>query len=147
MRLIKRAFVIFVLFADCTTYIPTVLYIVATGGDWVSSQVHFEYGALENHSEFTTDGSSPGPPVSFGRGNLLIARSAVRIFGVSILNNGIANLLTEFLINRYLGYKKLIQLFSLVERISVAAWLGWQQSHQHFWQWRENNRIADQNGW
>lgn len=132
---------------DPTTYAPSMVAWGATRLDWRSSQVFFENGLVEHNSRFTLSGRADAGAVSYGDGNRRILLDAVANLQLSVVNNVSERVVEHLLLPRFPNHRKLVRTLGWVERSVVASYWTYRLSADHFRQWQENGRRAQQLGY
>lgn len=132
---------------DPTTYAPAVLSYEAQRLDWKTSQVFLDRGWVEQNPRFTVSGRPNDVAVSYEAGNQKIRREALVRLQQSITNNLAIGIGERVLIARYPEHRKLFRVLSWVERISVASYMSYLASAEHFRQASKNRQLARANGY
>jgi hypothetical protein len=127
---------------DPTTYAPAAVSYVAQRWDWETSQVFLERGWMEKNAHFTISGRPNDLPLSYEAGMGQIRGEALVRLGWSVTNNLAAGVCERVLISRYPEHKKLIRTMSWIERVSVASYMLYVGSIEHFRQVSRNHRLA-----
>jgi hypothetical protein len=132
---------------DPTTYAPAVMSYDSQRRDWVTSQVLFRQGWLEVNPHYTTSGLPNDVPLSYGDGNARIRNEALRYFAQSAFNNIGATIVERSLSARYPEHRTLFRTLSWIERISVASYVSYLASVDHFRQAERNRVMATKLGY
>jgi len=131
---------------DPTTYVPTIVAWQATRLDWQSSQPFFQNGWFERNARFTVSGRSNDTPITYAEGNRQILVDAVANIQLSLINNISARVTERLLIPRYPNHPRLIRAIGWLERSAMASYLTYRLSAEHFRQWQDNERHANELG-
>ncbi len=132
---------------DPTTYAPAIVAYDGRMRDWRTSQPFFERGYLERNPKFTATGFSYDTPLSYEDGRRVILKDALIHLQVSAVHNATSRTLEYMLIDRFPEKRKLIRVLGWIERSAFASYLGYELSHRHYQQARENERLARMYGW
>lgn len=129
---------------DPTTYAPAVVAWEATRLDWRSSQIFFQNGSFEHNPRFTVSGRNDDIAISYAAGNRQILTDAIANLQFSLVNNVSARVIERLLMRRYPNYPKLLRAIGWIERSAAASYWSYRLSADHFRQWQENARRAQQ---
>jgi len=131
---------------DPTTYVPASIAYYATVRDWQTSQPFFANGATEMNARFTISGSPNDRPISYDAGNRLIVHDALLNLQISLASNAAGQIVERLLVDRFPNHRKLIRTLGWVQRVSLASYLSYSLSAQHFRQTSLNENLARQYG-
>ena len=132
---------------DPTTYAPAIVAWSATRLDWQTSQVFFQHGWTEHNARFTASGLGDDTAMSYGAGNRQILTDAFANLQISLVNNASSRVMEGLLIPRYPSHRRLLRAVGWIERSAMASYLSYRLSADHFRQWQENGRRAQQLGY
>jgi hypothetical protein len=132
---------------DPTTYAPAALSYEAQRLDWKTSQVFLDRGWLEQNPRFTISGRPNDVAMSYKAGNQEIRSEALARLQWSVSNNVATGICERILIARYPEHRKLFHVLSWVERISVASYVSYLASIDHFRQASRNRQRAREYGY
>ena len=127
---------------DPTTYAPATVVYAAKRQDWTSSQVLFEHGWLEGNERFTISGRPYDLPLSYASGLLQIRRDALGQLQWSVTHNLANRVCERILVRQFPAHRKLLRTLSWVERISIASYVTYLGSAEHFRQARRNRDLV-----
>jgi hypothetical protein len=131
---------------DPTTYAPAIVAWEATRLDWRSSQVFFQSGWFEHNPRFTASGRGDDTAMGYAAGNRRIFSDAVANLQLSLLNNVSERVMERLLMPRYPNHGKLLRTLGWIERSAMASYVSYLLSADHFRQWQDNERRAQQFG-
>jgi hypothetical protein len=132
---------------DPTTYAPSTLSYVSLRMDWNTSQVFLDRGWVEQNPGFTVSGRPYDVAKSYKAGNAEIRKEALVWLQWSVINNLAMGISERALVARYPKHRKLAHALSWVERISVASYMSYLASADHFRQASRNRRLAKEYGY
>ena len=133
-------------FLDPSTYAPAGLFYDATMRDWKTSQPFFRNGFVEHNSRFTRSGFSNDIPISYEDGRKQILIDSLVVLGVSAVHNFTERLIQHGLKNHFSEHKKKVLVLGIIERSAVATIQSFELAAPHYYQWRDNVRLAQQMG-
>ena len=131
---------------DPTTYAPAIVAWEAMRLDWRSSQVFFERGWIEQNPRFTVSGRAGDIAIPYAAGNRLIVKDAFANLRVPLVNNVSERVVERLLQTRYPNHRRLLRAAGWAERLTMASILSYRRSAEHFRQWKDNERRAQQLG-
>jgi hypothetical protein len=131
---------------DPTTYAPAIIGYDATMRDWNTSQPFFRAGYMEHNERFTLTGRPNDVPMSYGEGQRRILTDALVTLQMSVVNNVADQLFERMLLSRFPEHRKLVKTLGWIERTTVASYMSYQLSAQHYRQATMNAQRAQQMG-
>jgi hypothetical protein len=131
---------------DPTTYAPAIISYDAIRRDWESSQPFFAAGYVERNSRYTITGYPNDVALSYDAGNRRILMDAMANLQVSLINNISFAVFERALVDRHPEHRKLIRTLGWIERISVASFVSYRFSAEHYRQAAMNDQAARQYG-
>jgi hypothetical protein len=131
---------------DPTTYAPAIVAWEATRLDWRSSQVFFQIGWFEHNPRFTASGRGDDTAMGYAAGNRQILTDAMANLQLSLVNNVSERVMERLLMPRYPNHRRLLRTIGWIERSAMASYWSYLLSADHFRQWQDNERRAQQLG-
>ena len=123
---------------DPSTYAPVAIQHTTTMRDWNTSQVFFQHGFHERNERFTVSGLPNDMPVSYGEGRRRIFRDSLVTLGTTAAQNALSHATETYLAARFPNHKRVLTTLGWIQRASVASYMSYRLSIQHYRQTQYN---------